>query len=96
MKEKFKADTVNNMIKSYRAKLFSKVLSPDEKVEIDNEILDIPKKVTQAFGRTTYTFYFKKDQIKSMDINKNNVNSNDNSKRNHKENKTLKKNDTEN
>ncbi len=61
MKEKFKADTVNNMIKSYRAKLFSKVLSPDEKVEIDNEILDIPKKVTQAFGRTTYTFYFKKD-----------------------------------
>ena len=61
IKEKFKADTVNNMIKSYRAKLFSKVLSPDEKVEIDNEILDIPKKVTQAFGRTTYTFYFKKD-----------------------------------
>ena len=96
MKEKFKTDMVNNLINSYRAKLFSKVLSPDEKVEIDNEILDIPKKVTQAFGRTTYTFYFKKDQIKCMDINKNNINSSGNSKRSHKKNKTLKKNDTEN
>ena len=93
MKGKFKTDMVNNLI---RAKLFSKVLSPDEKVEVGNEILDIPKKNTQAFGRTTYIFYFKKDQIKCMDINKNNINSGGNSKRSHKESKTLKKNDTEN
>ena len=59
MKDKFKTDMIN-LINSYRAKLFSKVLSPDEKVEIDNEILDIPKNITQAFGRTTYTFFSKR------------------------------------
>ena len=72
MKNKFKTDIVNNLINSYRAKLFSKAHSPEEKYEINNEILDIPKKVSQAFGRTTYTFYFKKDQIKNLEGNKNN------------------------
>ena len=72
MKNKFKTDIVNNLINSYRAKLFSKAHSPEEKFEINNEILDIPKKVSQAFGRTTYTFYFKKDQIKNLEGNKNN------------------------
>ena len=74
MKNKFKTDVVNNIMNSYRAKLFSKAHSPDEKYEINNEILEIPKKVSQAFGRTTYTFYFKKEQIKCMDKNLNSIN----------------------
>jgi hypothetical protein len=66
-----KYDVVNSLINDYRAKLFSKVHSPDAKIDLTNEILDIPKKVTQAFGRTTYTFYFKKDAIDCANANKN-------------------------
>ena len=62
---------VNSMINNYRAQLFSKAHSPEVKNEINNEILDIPKKVTQAFGRTTYNFYFKKDAIDCLNANKN-------------------------
>ena len=36
MKDKFKTDMINNLINSYRGKLFFKILSPDEKVEVDN------------------------------------------------------------
>ena len=64
-------DMVNSMINNYRAQLFSKAHSPEVKNEINNEILDIPKKVTQAFGRTTYNFYFKKDAIDCLNANKN-------------------------
>ena len=67
-----KYDVVNSLINEYRAKLFSKAHSPPEsKFDITNEILDIPKKVSQAFGRTTYTFYFKKDAIDCAMANKN-------------------------
>ena len=48
-KNKLKNDVMNSLINSYRAKLFYKAHSPDEKIELTNEILDIPKKVTQAF-----------------------------------------------
>ena len=68
---KGKYDVVNSLINDYRAKLFSKTHSPESKFDITNEILDIPKKVSQAFGRTTYTFYFKKDAIDCAIANKN-------------------------
>ena len=66
-----KYDVVNSLINEYRAKLFSKSKSPDIRLDIQNDILDIPKKVTQAFGRTTYAFYFKKDAIDCANANKN-------------------------
>ena len=69
--QKKKYDVVNSLINDYRAKLFSKAHSPDAKFDLTNEILDIPKKVTQAFGRTTYTFYFKRDAIDCANANKN-------------------------
>ena len=68
---KGKYNVVNSLINDYRAKLFSKARSPDSKNDITNDILDIPKKVSQAFGRTTYTFYFKKDAIDCANANKN-------------------------
>ena len=68
---KGKYDVVNSLINDYRAKLFTKAHSPESKFDITNEILDIPKKVSQAFGRTTYTFYFKKDAIDCAIANKN-------------------------
>ena len=71
--EKRKNDMVNSLINEYRAKLFTKANSPEAKFELNNEILDIPKKVTQAFGRTTYMFYFKKDAIDCANA-KNNIN----------------------
>ncbi len=66
-----KYDVVNSLINDYRAKLFAKAHSPEAKIDLTNEILDIPKKVTQAFGRTTYTFYFKRDAIDCANANKN-------------------------
>ena len=68
---KGKYNVVNSLINEYRAKLFSKAHSPETVTDITNEILDIPKKVSQAFGRTTYTFYFKKDAIDCANANKN-------------------------
>ena len=94
-KDKLKTDVMNTLINSYRAKLFYKAHSPDEKNEFNNELLDIPKKITQAFGRTTYTFYFKKDQINNLNANKNINNFQiPNSKRNYKDIKTIIRNDT--
>ena len=68
---KGKYNTVNSLINEYRANLFSVVHSPETMTTITNEILDIPKKVSQAFGRTTYNFYFKKDVIDCFNANKN-------------------------
>ena len=39
--------------------------------EINNEIIEMPKRVSQAFGRTTYTFYFQKDLMNAAYANKN-------------------------
>ena len=71
LNEKAKYDVVNTLINDYRAKMFTKAHSPRTKVEINNDILDIPKKITQAFGRTTYNFYLKKDAIDILLANKN-------------------------
>jgi hypothetical protein len=71
LNEKGKYDVVNTLINDYRAKMFTKANSSRNKVEINNEILDIPKKITQAFGRTTYNFYLKKDAIDILLANKN-------------------------
>ena len=60
---KVKYDIVNSLINDYRAKLFSKIHSPEQMEDMNNEILEMPKKVSQAFGRTTYTFYFNKDNF---------------------------------
>ena len=68
-KSKGKYELVNSLINNYRAKLFSKAHSPE--AIIGNDILDIPKKVTQAFGRTTHNFLFKKDAIDCFNANKN-------------------------
>ena len=96
-KNKLKNDVMNSLINSYRAKLFYKAHSPDEKIELTNEILDIPKKVTQAFGRTAYTFYFNKEQLSNLNINLNkNIHSfgHSKSKNNHKEIKNVNQDDT--
>jgi len=71
VKNQGKYALVNNLINEYRAKLLSKAHSPEIKIDIENEIMDIPKKVTQAFGRTTYTFYFKKDINDFFNANRN-------------------------
>ena len=89
-KNKMQNDVMNTLINSYRAKLMYKAHSPEEKIEINNEILDIPKKISQAFGRTSYTFYFKKEQINSLNLNKN-INNfiSSNAKRNNKDIKSI-------
>ena len=67
-----KKNLVNSFINEYRAKLFTKTHSPEIKIDINNnDIIDMPKKVAQAFGRTTYSFYFKKDAIDCINANKN-------------------------
>ena len=71
VKVKLKSDMINSLINSYRAKVFSKSNSPDEKIDSNNDLIDIPKKVNQAFGRTTYTFYFKKNAMNYYNANKN-------------------------
>ena len=68
---KVKYDIVNSLINDYRAKLFAKAHSPDAINDINNEIVEMPKRVSQAFGRTTYTFYFKKDVMSAAYANKN-------------------------
>ena len=68
---KVKYDIVNTLINDYRAKLFAKAHSPEAVNDINNEILEIPKRVSQAFGRTVHTFYFKKDAVNNTLANKN-------------------------
>ena len=65
---------VNSLINDYRAKLFSKIHSPEQMNDMNNEIFEMPKKVSQAFGRTTYTFYFNKDNFGSNTQKKGNLN----------------------
>ena len=89
-KNKFKNDVMNSLINSYRAKLFNKMHSNEEKLDLNNEMLEIPKKITQAFGRTAYTFYFNKEQLQKLNINKNIT-----PKKNQKDNKELIKDDIE-
>lgn len=62
-----KLENINNMITNYRAKRFSKVF-PGGK-----DILELPKKINQAFGRTTYNIYLKKDAMNYINAN-NNIN----------------------
>ena len=71
---KLKYDIVNTLINDYRAKLFSRGISHEivnEKKNNNNDIVDMPKRVSQAFGRTTYTFFFKKDVMSAAYANKN-------------------------
>jgi hypothetical protein len=68
---KVKYDIVNTLINDYRAKLFAKAHSPEAVNDINNEILEMPKRVSQAFGRTVHTFYFKKDAVNNTLANKN-------------------------
>ena len=68
---KVKYDIVNTLINDYRAKLFAKAHSPEAVNDINNEILEMPKRVSQAFGRTVHTFYFKKDAMNNTMANKN-------------------------
>jgi hypothetical protein len=69
---KAKYDIVNSLINDYRAKLFSRALSTEiDNDNVNNEILDMPKRISQAFGRTTYTFIFKKDLLSAANANKN-------------------------
>lgn len=70
--QKAKYDIVNSLINDYRAKLFSRALSTEiDNDNVNNEILDMPKRISQAFGRTTYTFLFKKDLMSAAYANKN-------------------------
>ena len=71
---KAKYDIVNSLINDYRAKLFKKMHSPEQIYEMNNEILEMPKRVTQAFGRTAYTFYFNKDNMGLNTQKKGNIN----------------------
>ena len=85
-KNKMKSHVMHSLINSYRAKLYHNTHSPDEKIGINKEILDkATKKITQAFGRTSYNYYFKKGQLDNLNINKNINNfTSSNSKRNYK------------
>ena len=56
-------DIVNSLINDYKAKLFSKMHTPEQVDDINNELLEMPKRVSQAFGRTTYTFFLNKDNL---------------------------------
>ena len=69
-----KYDIVNSLINDYKAKLLSKMHSPDQINEMNNEISEMPKKVTQAFGRTAYTFYYNKDNSGLYQPKKRNIN----------------------
>ena len=70
---KLKYDIVNTLINEYRAKAFSRGISKEINNERknNNDIVDMPKRVSQAFGRTTYTFFFKKDVMNAAYANKN-------------------------
>ena len=71
---KAKYDIVNSLINDYKAKLLAKMHSPEQINEVNNEILEMPKKVTQAFGRTAYTFYYNKDNSGLISQKKRNLN----------------------
>ena len=58
--KKLREESINLLINTYKAKLIKKQKTPDEKMAINKEIIEMPNKITQAFGRTTYKFYFKK------------------------------------
>ena len=68
---KTKYDFVNTLINDYRAKIFAKGYTSDNINDNNNEILDMPKRVSQAFGRTVYTLYLKKDAMNAAYANKN-------------------------
>ena len=63
-----KYDIVNSLINDYKAKLLSKMHSPDQINEMNNEISEMPRRVTQAFGRTAYTFIDKNNEKKIYSI----------------------------
>ena len=71
---KAKYDIVNSLINDYKAKLLSKMHSPEQINEMNNEILEMPKKVSQAFGRTAYTFYYNKENSGLLSQKKRNMN----------------------
>ena len=68
---KVKYDIVNSLINDYRAKVFARAHSIDMENGSNNQMIDMPKRVSQAFGRTVYTFYFQKDAMNVALANKN-------------------------
>ena len=67
-------DEVSNTIDNYRANAFSNIKNVNENnINSSEEMLDFPRKVNQAFGRTTYNFISKNDVINHINAN-NNIN----------------------
>ena len=65
-------DEVSSTIDNYRAKAFSNLKNSNENyMNSEEEMLDFPRKVNQAFGRTTYKFISRNDVINHINANKN-------------------------
>ena len=71
-KNKTLKDEVSSTIDNYRANAFSNIKNSNENYgNNDEEMLDFPRKVNQAFGRTTYKFISRNDVINHINANKN-------------------------
>ena len=71
-KNKNLKEEVSSTIDNYRANAFTNVKNYNENNNINNEeMLDFPRRVKQAFGRTTYNFLSKNDIINHINANKN-------------------------
>ena len=71
-KTKNPKDELSSTIDNYRAKAFTNIKNTnDNNIDINEEMLDFPRKVKQAFGRTTYNFFSKNDVINHINANKN-------------------------
>jgi len=65
-------DELSATIDNYRANAFSNIKNLNENsININEEMLDFPKTVKQAFGRTTYNFLTKNDILNHINANKN-------------------------
>jgi len=73
-KKKNIKEELTSTIDNYRANAFSNIKTTNENnINNNEEMLDFPRKVTQAFGRTTYNFVSKNDVINHINAN-NNIN----------------------
>ena len=73
-KKKDIKEELTSTIDNYRANAFSNIKNTNENnINQNEEMLDFPRKVTQAFGRTTYNFVSKNDVINHINAN-NNIN----------------------
>ena len=69
-------EELKETIDIYRANAFTNIKNIKENniediIDTNKEMIDFPRKITQAFGRTTYNFFTKNDIINHINANKN-------------------------